>query len=205
MPQALLDTLSQSKPIMPVVVLSDEKLSLPLVDSLLDSGFKAVEITLRTECALKSIEIIAAKRPEMMVGAGTVLSKTQLMSCHSAGASFFVSPGATDALLECAKSEGLALIPGVASPSEVMKAHEKGFTVQKLFPAKLAGGIDFLKTVATIFPDVAFFPTGGITEDDVNDYLALPNVVCVGGSWLAPARLMETGNWTKIREILARC
>jgi 2-dehydro-3-deoxyphosphogluconate aldolase/(4S)-4-hydroxy-2-oxoglutarate aldolase len=179
-----IDELFELTDVIPVVVLDDAEQAVPLARELVAAGTPAIEITLRTPAALDAIERIAAEVPDARVGAGTVISPTQGRAALAAGAQFLVSPGATPALLD-----GLAdapLLPGAATASEVMALLERGITKAKFFPAEASGGVGALRALAGPFPQMRFCPTGGITAASAPDYLALPNVACVGGSWMIP-------------------
>lgn len=185
-------------PIVPVVVLDDDKDALPLAEALLEGGISIMEITLRSDAALASIERIASDLPEMHVGAGTVLDASQMRRVHSAGGAFSFSPGISTGLLDCARHEDISFIPGVATASEVMLAIEYGIEGCKLFPASAVGGIGLLKGFAGPFASMRFCPTGGISLENMNDYLTLSNVLCVGGSWIVPKAAIAEGDFDHI-------
>ena len=193
------------KPIVPVIALPSLDCALPLADTLSSCGFKVLEITLRTDCGLEAIKLLRDSRPELVVGAGTVKNSRQLTQVVAAGAQFVVSPGTDAVMIDQANNHGVALVPGVMTPSEIMTAENHGLDTVKLFPAALAGGTEFISSMNAIFPGLKFFPTGGVSEDNVNQYLALQNVICAGGTWLTPKSLMEKGHWDKIHEIAQRC
>ena len=172
-------------PVMPVIVIDDAADAVPLAEALLEGGLQTIEITLRTEAALDAMAEIARHCPDMIIGAGTVLEKEHARMAKQAGAVFAVSPGATPALIEGCADVGLDLLPGAASASEAMALYEQGFDALKFFPAVPAGGASFLKSLASPLPQITFCPTGGITQQTAPDFLALDNVGCVGGSWLA--------------------
>lgn len=172
-------------PVMPVIVIDDATDAVPLAEALLEGGLSTIEVTLRTAAALDAMAAIAKSCPQMVIGAGTVLEKDQALQAKDAGAVFAVSPGATPALLEGCDAVGLDLLPGASSASEAMWLYEQGFDSQKFFPAVPAGGASFLKSLASPLPQITFCPTGGITQTTASDFLALDNVICVGGSWLA--------------------
>ena len=188
----------QDAPVIPVIVLQDVAHAVPLARALLAGGVRMLEVTLRTPQALACIEAIAREVPEAVVGAGTVRSKADAQAAASAGARFAVSPGYTSAVGQACRDAGLALLPGVASGSEIMMAQEDGFTELKFFPAMQAGGPAMLKAWSGPFFDVRFCPTGGVTLQNAPEFLALPNVVCVGGSWIVPADAMVQGDWARI-------
>ena len=185
-------------PVVPVVVLDDAKTAVPLARALVAGGIPAIEVTLRTPVALEAIRAIAGEVEGAVVGAGTVLTPRQLADSAAAGARFAVSPGATPTLLDADRGSPIPLLPGSATPSEVMALLERGFRYLKLFPAEAVGGVALLKSMASPLPAARFCPTGGIGPDNAPDYLALPNVVCVGGSWLAPADAVREGAWDRI-------
>lgn len=190
-------------PVMPVVVIDDVAHAVPLARALAAGGLPAVELTLRTPSALDAITAIATHVPEVLVGAGTILSADQAARARDAGARFLVSPGSTPALLEGMAATGLPFLPGTSTVSEVLAVLEAGFTEMKFFPAEASGGAPWLKAVSSPVPAARFCPTGGITELTAPDYLALPNVGCVGGSWLTPADAVRRGDWGTV-EALAR-
>lgn len=188
-------------PVIPVVVLRDADHAVPLARALVAGGLPAVEVTLRTPAALEAIKRIAAEVPEAVVGAGTVVTAAQAAQAAGAGARFLVSPGCTDTLWRAMTDTGLPFLAGVSSASEAMALLEHGITAMKFFPAQAAGGPAYLKALAGPLPQVRFCPTGGITPQTAPDYLALPNVGCVGGSWLAPEEAMRAGAWDRIRQL----
>ena len=192
-----------ASPVMPVIVLDHVDDAVPLARSLVAGGIRVLEVTLRTPVALDCIRAIRAAVPDAIVGVGTITTASDLDAARAAGAAFGVSPGATPAVLARANETGMAFLPGVMTPSDVMNALAAGFDAMKLFPARQAGGIDMLKALGGPFPGVTFCPTGGIDAASAPAYLALANVACVGGSWLAPAPLVKQGNWGEI-ERLAR-
>ena len=191
----------QDAPVIPVIVLNDVSHAVPMARALAAGGIRMLEVTLRTPQALACIEAIARAVPEAVVGAGTVRSRSDAMAASQAGARFAVSPGYTPTVGQACRDAGLALLPGVATGSEIMQAQEDGFTELKFFPAMQAGGPAMLKAWSGPFFDVRFCPTGGVTQDNATQFLALPNVVCVGGSWLVPADAMAAGDWARITEL----
>jgi 2-dehydro-3-deoxyphosphogluconate aldolase/(4S)-4-hydroxy-2-oxoglutarate aldolase len=191
----------QDAPVIPVIVLNDVSHAVPLARAMLAGGIRMLEVTLRTPQALACIEAIAREVPEAVVGAGTVRSKADAQAAANAGARFAVSPGYTTKVGQACRDAGLALLPGVATGGEIMAACEDGFTELKFFPAVQAGGVAMLKAWAGPFFDVKFCPTGGITLQNAPDFLALSNVVCVGGSWLMPAQVAEQGDWTRVTRL----
>ena len=189
--------------VVPVVVIDDADDAVPLAKTLLANGLDAIEVTLRTEAGLDAIDRIAREVPGMLVGAGSVRRAAQIAEVKSAGAVFAVSPGSSDALLAAAADEDLPFVPGAVTASEMLKLLDLGYTLQKFFPAELSGGAAFLKAVSAPIPEVAFMPTGGIGPDNAGDYLALPNVACIGGSWIAPPRLLHAKDFDAIAELTA--
>ena len=194
--------LLELSPVMPVVVLDDVEHAVPVAEALLRGGIRVIEVTLRTPAALASIERIAAAVPDLVVGAGTVTAPGHAKQSLDAGARFIVTPGATDGLLDAVAATGLPYLPGVSTVSEAMRAAERGCTVLKFFPAEAAGGAAYLKSIYGPLPGLRFCPTGGITVDSAPNYLALPNVGCVGGSWLTPKDALAAGDWSRV-EVLA--
>jgi 2-dehydro-3-deoxyphosphogluconate aldolase/(4S)-4-hydroxy-2-oxoglutarate aldolase len=193
----------QDAPVIPVIVLNDVAHAVPMARALLAGGIRMLEITLRTPQALACMEAIANEVEGAVVGAGTVRSAADAAAAVKAGARFAVSPGYTPAVGRACKDLGLPLLPGVATGSEIMMAQEDGYTELKFFPAMQAGGPAMLKAWSGPFFDVKFCPTGGVTQQNANELLSLPNVACVGGSWLVPADAMAQGDWARI-EALAR-
>ncbi|WP_299080781.1 bifunctional 4-hydroxy-2-oxoglutarate aldolase/2-dehydro-3-deoxy-phosphogluconate aldolase [uncultured Paraglaciecola sp.] len=188
-------------PVVPVLVIKDVEHAVPLAKALIAGGIKVLEVTLRTEAALEVITRIATEVPEAIIGAGTVTNRSQLQQVIEAGAKFAISPGLTTDLLKAGNEGSIALIPGISSISELMTAADHGYTHLKFFPAEASGGVTALKAIGGPFPDIKFCPTGGISPKNYNDYLALPNVCCAGGSWLAPEEAMINGEWDKITEL----
>jgi len=193
----------QDAPVIPVIVLTDVAHAVPMARALLAGGIRMLEVTLRTPQALACIEAIARELPEAVVGAGTVRSRADAQAAARAGARFAVSPGYTPAVGQACRDFGLALLPGVATGSEIMQAQEDGFTELKFFPAMQAGGPAMLKAWGGPFFDVKFCPTGGVTPQNASEFLALANVVCVGGSWLVPADALAGGDWARITRLAA--
>ena len=185
-------------PVIPVIVLNDVRLAVPLARALLAGGIRMLEVTLRTPEALACIEAIARDVPEVVAGAGTVRSAADAQACAMAGARFAVSPGYTQSVGQACRDAGLPLLPGVATASEIMAACNDGWMELKFFPAMQAGGPAMLKAWNGPFGDVRFCPTGGVSAANAAEFFALPNVVCVGGSWLTPADAMANGDWAKI-------
>ena len=188
----------QDAPVIPVIVLNDVAHAVPMARALVEGGIRMLEVTLRTPQALACIEAIARAVPEAVVGAGTLRSKADAQAAANAGARFAVSPGYTSTLGAVCRDLGLPLLPGVATGGEIMAAQEDGFSALKFFPAMQAGGSAMLKAWSGPFFDVKFCPTGGISLQNAPDFLALPNVLCVGGSWLVPADALAQGDWARI-------
>jgi len=191
----------QDAPVIPVIVLNDVAHAVPMARALLAGGIRMLEVTLRTPQALACIEAIAKAVPEAVVGAGTLRSKADAQAASNAGARFAVSPGYTSALGSTCRDLDLPLLPGVATGGEIMAAQEEGFSALKFFPALQAGGSAMLKAWSGPFFDVKFCPTGGISLQNATEFLALPNVLCVGGSWLVPADAMAQGDWARITHL----
>jgi 2-dehydro-3-deoxyphosphogluconate aldolase / (4S)-4-hydroxy-2-oxoglutarate aldolase len=188
-------------PVIPVIVINDLAHAAPLADALVAGGLTVLEVTLRTPAGLPAVEAMRRAVPEAIVGVGTISDPAQFADCARAGAQFGVSPGLTPALIEASQSAQFPLLPGVATASELMRAREAGFRHCKLFPAQQVGGTGTLRAFHSVFPDVSFCPTGGVSHDNAPEYLALPNVLCVGGSWVCPAALMQSGDWLGIRKL----
>lgn len=185
----------------PVVVIDDADVAIPLAEVLFEAGFGAIEITLRSSGALQAIKNIAAAFPDNCVGAGSVRTADQFRQISDAGARFAVSPGSSDILLDAAAKHEMPFVPGAVTASEIIRLQERGYTLVKFFPAELAGGTAMLKALGGPLPEARFFPTGGITPALAKDYLALPNVACVGGSWLTPAKLLASCDFKSIAKI----
>jgi 2-dehydro-3-deoxyphosphogluconate aldolase/(4S)-4-hydroxy-2-oxoglutarate aldolase len=188
-------------PVVPVIVLESVDHAVPLARALVAGGVRVLEVTLRTEAALDAIRRIRAEVPDAVVGAGTVLSPAQLEAAVAAGSAFAVSPGATSALLDAAAGSPVPLLPGTATASEVMVLLDRGYTHMKLFPAEAVGGAGLLASLASPLPRARFCPTGGIDPEKARRYLALPNVACVGGSWLAPRDAVLAGDWGRVTDL----
>ena len=192
-----------SQAVIPVLKISEVKHAVPLARALARGGLKVIEVTLRTEAALEAIRLAAAEVPEAKVGAGTILNARQFHEAVTAGSRFIVSPGLTSEVIAAAEDSDAPLLPGAITPSEIMMAAEAGIDFLKFFPAEQAGGVTFLKSLASPFAGIRFCPTGGVTANNAPDYLALSNVACVGGSWVAPDEMVRDGKWEAI-EALAR-
>ena len=193
----LRDVLSRAR-VLPVLEIERADQAVPLARALAAGGLSVLEVTLRTDAAVEAIRRIAAEVPEVTVGAGTVTRRGDLESVRDAGGRFAVSPGFVPSLADAAREIGLPLLPGVMTPSEALAARDRGFDTLKLFPAGAAGGIALLKALRGPLPELAFCPTGGLGPSSFRDYLALPNVVCVGGSWVAPAAAVAAADWQRI-------
>jgi 2-dehydro-3-deoxyphosphogluconate aldolase/(4S)-4-hydroxy-2-oxoglutarate aldolase len=185
-------------PVVPVVVIEDARTAVPLARALLSGGVGIIEITLRSAAALDAIEAVAAAVPDLLVGAGTVCTADQVKAATDAGAGFLVSPGSTDRLLDALQDSGRPFLAGCATPSDMLRLLERGITEAKLFPATVVGGVPLLRAVAGPLPQLRFCPTGGITAATAPEFLALPNVGCVGGTWLTPAAAVAAADWGRI-------
>ncbi|RKT82425.1 2-dehydro-3-deoxyphosphogluconate aldolase / (4S)-4-hydroxy-2-oxoglutarate aldolase [Saccharopolyspora antimicrobica] len=188
-------------PVVPVVALDDVAHAVPLAEALLRGGIRTIEVTLRTPAGLPAIERIAAEVPEMVAGAGTITEPGQAKRAAEAGARYLVTPGTTDRLLDDVEASGVPFLAGAGTVSEAMRLAERGASAMKFFPAEPSGGVPFLKAIAGPLPQLRFCPTGGISPQTAPDYLALPNVGCVGGSWLAPKGLLAAGDWAKVEQL----
>jgi 2-dehydro-3-deoxyphosphogluconate aldolase/(4S)-4-hydroxy-2-oxoglutarate aldolase len=189
--------------VLPVITAEDVESTVALSRALLQGGMRAVEITLRTDVALEAIAAVRSALPDMAVAAGTVTNPRELQAAVAAGCEFHVSPGLTEQLLAAAREAGAMLVPGVATPSEIMLGMDYGLDCFKLFPAVPVGGIALLKALSGPFPGIAFCPTGGLNPDNFRDFLALPNVVCCGGSWMVAPDLVRRGEWDTIEQLAA--
>lgn len=199
-----IDQILKVAPVVPVMVVERIEDAVPLATALYNGGLKVLEITLRTPCALDAITAMVEALPDdAVIGAGTIITPKDLDNAMKAGSTFLVSPGTTPALIEAAKASPVPLLAGVATPTEAMNLFVQGFTHQKFFPAEAAGGVPMLKSIGGPLPQITFCPTGGIDLAKAPSYLALPNVACVGGTWMAPKELMKAGRWDEI-ERLAR-
>jgi 2-dehydro-3-deoxyphosphogluconate aldolase/(4S)-4-hydroxy-2-oxoglutarate aldolase len=190
-------------PVMPVVVIADADDAVPTARALLAGGIRVIELTLRTPAALEAIERVATEVPDIVVGAGTVTAPEHAKQAGDAGAAFLVTPGCTDRVLDAAFDTGLPFLPGASTVSEAMRLAERGLTALKFFPAEASGGIAYLSSIGGPLPGLRFCPTGGITVRSAPDYLALPNVGCIGGSWLTPKDVMAAKDFARV-EALAR-
>jgi 2-dehydro-3-deoxyphosphogluconate aldolase/(4S)-4-hydroxy-2-oxoglutarate aldolase len=193
--------LMRLSPVIPVLTVTRLEHAAPLAQALVRGGIRVLEVTLRTACALDAITEMREMAPSAIVGAGTLTRAEDFAAVQRAGAQFAVTPGLTPDLMFGAGQTRLPLLPGVMTPTELIAARAAGFRACKLFPAQQAGGVGMLKALAGPFPDVVFCPTGGITRANAAEFLAQPNVLCVGGSWLAPRELVDAGNWGAIEEL----
>ncbi|MFJ9414389.1 bifunctional 4-hydroxy-2-oxoglutarate aldolase/2-dehydro-3-deoxy-phosphogluconate aldolase [Streptomyces sp. NPDC101227] len=188
-------------PVIPVVVLEDAADAVPLARALVAGGLPAIEVTLRTPAALDAVRAIADEVPDAVVGAGTLLAPEHVEAARAAGARFLVSPGWSPRLLGAMKDSGVPFLPGVSTVSEVVTLLDEGITELKFFPAEAAGGAPYLKSLASPLPRARFCPTGGITLASAPSYLALPNVGCVGGTWMLPADALAAKDWGRVRQL----
>ena len=195
------ENLLQGQQIVPVVVIENKQQALGLAQALLDGGINVIEITLRNEYGVKAIEEVKKAFPDMLMLAGTVNNSQEAIDVVNAGAQGIVSPGITDSLLKTIMGLEVAYLPGVATPADVLLAMEAGLTECKLFPATVVGGIGALKAFGGPFGDIRFCPTGGVGADNYKDFLALSNVMCVGGSWIAPSAMIQAQDWAGITEL----
>jgi 2-dehydro-3-deoxyphosphogluconate aldolase/(4S)-4-hydroxy-2-oxoglutarate aldolase len=205
MPQKtdLLVPVLQGQPVIPVLLIDKVEHAVPLARALAKGGLPAIEITLRTAAALDAIRAVASEVPEAIVGAGTILNAKQYEEAAKAGSRFIVSPGATKYILAAADDSDVPLLPAAITPSEMLALREEGYTHLKFFPAEQAGGAPFLKALSSPLAGTIFCPTGGISLANAKTYLSLPNVVCVGGSWVAPKEMLEAGDWDGITKLAA--
>jgi len=201
--QAQVEATLRLAPVVAVVVIDELADAVPLARALVGGGIRAIEVTLRTPIALDAVRAIGAEVEGAVVGAGTLLAPKDIAAAEAAGARFGVSPGVTPALLDAADASALPYLPGAATATEAMQLIERGYTFQKFFPATPAGGPEYLRALASPLPGIRFCPTGGISALSAREWLALPNVVCVGGSWLSAGALLRSGAWRRI-EALAR-
>jgi len=195
-----LEQIMRAGPVIPVLKVEDPEMAVPLARALVEGGLAVLEVTLRTD---KAIEVIAAMSDVKgaIVGAGTIVNPKQFAQAERAGSRFAVTPGLSPALIEAIPDTGIPVLPGVMTPSELITAVESGFNLLKLFPAQVAGGVAMLKSLAGPFSGVAFCPTGGVTASNMSEFLWQPNVLCVGGSWLAPDELIQNRDWTGIANL----
>lgn len=196
-----IDTVCAKAPVIPVLTIHNLEDALPLAEALVSGGLPVLEVTLRTDAGLKAIETIARELPEACVGAGTIINPDQFQQAVNVGSQFIVSPGSTAALLDHACQAEVPLLPGIQTVSEMMEGIQRGFKRFKFFPAEASGGTPILASLAGPFADIRFCPTGGIKQHTASNYLSLPNVMCVGGTWLTPQSLVDTKDWAAISEI----
>ncbi|GAA0944285.1 bifunctional 4-hydroxy-2-oxoglutarate aldolase/2-dehydro-3-deoxy-phosphogluconate aldolase [Nonomuraea longicatena] len=190
-------------PVVPVVVIDEADSAVPLARALVSGGLPVIEVTLRTAAALEAVARIAAEVPDAVIGTGTVRTPQDVTASVGAGARFLVSPGTTPSLVAAMLTSGVPFLPGAATASEAMALAERGVKELKFFPAEAAGGLPYLKSLAGPLPDVRFCPTGGIRPETAAAYLALPNVGCVGGTWLTPADAVAAGDWARVEKLAA--
>ena len=197
-----IDKILKVAPVMPVMVVERLEDAVPLARALYEGGLKVLEITLRTPVALDAVKAMRKDLPEdAVIGVGTVVTPEDLQRAVDAGAQFLVSPGTTPELIEAARNSSVPLLPGVATPTEAMYLYTQGFKYLKFFPAEAAGGVPMMKSIGGPLPQITFCPTGGVNLDNAPNYLALPNVACVGGTWMAPTKLIASQNWTEIKTL----
>lgn len=198
---ARIDAIFSASKIIPVITINHIDEAIPMAEALVGGGLRVLEVTLRTSCALEAIEQIAKNIPNAIVGAGTVMTQQDLENVTNAGAVFAISPGSTEALYDAAENAGIPFLPGVSTASELMRGVERGYSRFKFFPAEAAGGSPMLKSLAGPFAHVKFCPTGGIGVANARDYLSLPNVMGVGGSWMLPASSIKARDWARLHEL----
>ncbi|MBU1309785.1 MAG: bifunctional 4-hydroxy-2-oxoglutarate aldolase/2-dehydro-3-deoxy-phosphogluconate aldolase [Gammaproteobacteria bacterium] len=200
---SMLSSVIRGPALLPIIQADTPHEAVFIAKALADGGVGSVEVVLRTRQALAAITAIRTALPSLLVGAGTILSAADANACKDAGAQFLVSPASTPQLLEAMIATGLPLAPGVATPSEIAMAYEYGLREVKFFPAHLSGGIEMLKALSGVFQQVKFCPTGGIAQHNLADFLALPNVFVAGGSWLTPASMVQSQQWSQITALAA--
>lgn len=188
-------------PVIPVLIINKLEHAVPLARALVKGGLRVLEVTLRTPCALEAIQAMREAVPDAVVGAGTITRVRDFADCAAVGSQFGVTPGLTAELAAAAAKAGFPLLPGIMTPTELIAARAAGFVACKLFPAQQAGGVGMLKALGGPFPDHVFCPTGGVTRANAAEFLALPNVLCVGGSWIAPAAALEAQDWPQIEQL----
>lgn len=200
MDKALIEARSATAGVVPVLTVKSAAQAVPMAEALVAGGLDVLEVTLRTEEAVEAIELIAKSDVDCVIGAGTIISEGDVEAAHKAGAQFLVTPGTPASLVPALLNYDGLVFPGAATASEVMTLYDAGFDLQKFFPAEASGGAKFLKGVGGPLPQVRFMPTGGVNQQNMADYLALKNVVAIGGSWIAPPADIEAGNWAAITE-----
>ncbi len=201
MKEGIEQLLRKAAPVVPVITLNEGDDAIALADCLAEAGISTLEITLRTPQGMQAIGELRGARPELVVGAGTVMSPAQVQDAGAAGAQFLVSPGYSLAVAEAAKSAAIPYLPGTATLTEMMTVRDAGLTCAKLFPAAVVGGVALLNAAASVLPDLWFCPTGGVNADNLAEYLAAPNVLCVGGSWVCPPEAVHDADWPRIRQL----
>ena len=192
---ARIDAICDQARILPIITIARGADILPLADALAAGGIRTLEVTLRSEHGLKAIKVLREQRPELCVGAGTVLDRSQFEAVEEAGAQFVVTPGVTREILQAGVDSDIPLLPGISTPSEIMMGYALGYRRFKLFPAEISGGIAAIKAYAGPFADVRFCPTGGVRPDNLLSYMSLPNVMCVGGTWMLDSGWIKNGDW----------
>ncbi|QGW79092.1 bifunctional 4-hydroxy-2-oxoglutarate aldolase/2-dehydro-3-deoxy-phosphogluconate aldolase [Pseudomonas alkylphenolica] len=200
---ARIDQICTQARILPVITIAREEDILPLADALAAGGIKTLEVTLRSAHGLKAIQVLREQRPELCVGAGTVLDRKMFAAVEAAGAQFVVTPGVTQDILEAGVQSDLPLLPGISTPSELMMGYALGYRRFKLFPAEISGGVAAIKAYGGPFGEVRFCPTGGVNPGNVKSYMALPNVMCVGGTWMLDSGWIKNGDWGRITDCSA--
>jgi 2-dehydro-3-deoxyphosphogluconate aldolase/(4S)-4-hydroxy-2-oxoglutarate aldolase len=200
---AQVDSLCAQARILPVITIAREQDVLPLADALAAGGLTTLEITLRSVHGLAAIRLLREQRPELCVGAGTILDRQTLVAAEAAGSQFIVTPGLTQDLLQAGIDSPLPMLPGISSASEIMVGYALGYRRFKLFPAEISGGVAALKALGAPFGEVRFCPTGGVNPSNLSDYMAQPNVMCVGGSWMLKEQWVKNGDWGRIQESCA--
>ncbi|MBH3430832.1 bifunctional 4-hydroxy-2-oxoglutarate aldolase/2-dehydro-3-deoxy-phosphogluconate aldolase [Pseudomonas alkylphenolica] len=195
---ARIDQICTQARILPVITIAREADILPLADALAAGGIRTLEVTLRSQHGLKAIQVLREQRPELCVGAGTVLDRKMFAAVEAAGAQFVVTPGITEDILKAGVESEVPLLPGISTPSELMMGYALGYRRFKLFPAEISGGVAAIKAFAGPFGDVRFCPTGGVNPGNVRNYMALANVMCVGGTWMLDSGWIKNGDWAKI-------
>ncbi|KGP62248.1 keto-deoxy-phosphogluconate aldolase [Legionella norrlandica] len=194
-------TVFSTSSVVPVIVIRELEQAISIAEAIFTGGINILEVTLRTPVAMKALELLINTFPKALIGAGTVINSVQLDEVAAVGGKFAISPGQTRELLEAGLKSEIPLIPGIASVSELMEGLNIGYTHFKFFPAAISGGVSMLKSISGLFPEVRFCPTGGVTAENYGDYLRLPNVPCVGGSWIVPEDAIKNRNWSLITDL----
>lgn len=200
---ARIDVICAAARILPVITIAREQDILPLADALAAGGIRTLEVTLRSQHGLKAIEVLREQRPELCIGAGTVLDRGMFTAVQAAGAQFVVTPGITADILAAGVESDIPLLPGISTPSEIMQGYALGYRRFKLFPAEISGGVAAIKAFGGPFGDISFCPTGGVNPGNVRNYMALNNVMCVGGTWMLDSSWIKNGDWNRITECSA--